>query len=81
MSKARIQFSTDIIRRLGEELNPSPDKSILELVKNSYDADALSCNIELINTDKPGGSGCVRDVIEQTLKMQGKWMTEDGFKW
>lgn len=28
-----------------------------------------------------GGRGCVRDVIEQTLKVQDKWMTEDGFKW
>lgn len=28
-----------------------------------------------------GGRGCVRDVIEQTLKVQNKWMTEDGFKW
>ena len=32
-------------------------------------------------SDKGGGKGCVRDVIEQTLKMQGKWMTEDGFRW
>ena len=32
-------------------------------------------------SDKAGGKGCVRDVIEQTLKMQGKWMTEGGFKW
>jgi 3-deoxy-D-manno-octulosonate 8-phosphate phosphatase (KDO 8-P phosphatase) len=28
-----------------------------------------------------GGKGCVRDVIEQTLKVQEKWMTEDGFIW
>ena len=28
-----------------------------------------------------GGKGCVRDIIEQTLKVQGKWMTEEGFKW
>ena len=28
-----------------------------------------------------GGKGCVRDVIEQTLKIQGKWMTEEGFSW
>ncbi len=28
-----------------------------------------------------GGRGCVRDVIEQTLKVQGRWMTDDGFKW
>lgn len=30
---------------------------------------------------KNGGRGCVRDIIEQTLKVQNKWMTEDGFKW
>lgn len=32
-------------------------------------------------SDKAGGKGCVRDVIEQTLKIQGKWMTPHGFKW
>ena len=29
----------------------------------------------------PGGKGCVRDVIEQVLKIQGKWMNDDGYKW
>jgi 3-deoxy-D-manno-octulosonate 8-phosphate phosphatase (KDO 8-P phosphatase) len=28
-----------------------------------------------------GGKGCVRDIIEQTLKVQNKWMTEEGFRW
>lgn len=28
-----------------------------------------------------GGKGCVRDVIEQVLKIQGKWMNEDGYHW
>lgn len=28
-----------------------------------------------------GGLGCVRDVIEQTLKVQGKWMTDLAFAW
>jgi C4-dicarboxylate-specific signal transduction histidine kinase len=56
MSNAQFRFSTDILRRLGEELNPTPDRGILELVKNAYDADALSCTIELIDTDCPGGS-------------------------
>lgn len=28
-------------------------------------------------SDKNGGEGCVRDVIEQTLRAQGKWFTED----
>ncbi len=26
---------------------------------------------------KNGGKGCVRDVIEQTLRVQGRWFTED----
>jgi nitrogen-specific signal transduction histidine kinase len=51
-----LRFSTSILRRLGEELNPSPDQSILELVKNSYDADAVDCTIELIKTDHAGGT-------------------------
>lgn len=31
---------------------------------------------------KPGGYGCVRDVMEQVLKAQGKWMSDaDAFGW
>lgn len=28
-----------------------------------------------------GGKGCVRDIIEQVLKLQKKWMNDDAFKW
>ena len=28
-------------------------------------------------SDKCGGQGCARDVIEQTLKAQNKWFTDD----
>lgn len=31
-------------------------------------------------SDKNGGEGCVRDVIEQTLRAQGKWFTDDMLK-
>ena len=30
---------------------------------------------------RPGGRGCVRDVIEQTLKTQGKWFEDDACLW
>ena len=72
MSKAQIRFSPDILRRLGEELNPSPDKGILELVKNAYDADARECTVALVNTDRPGGS--------ITIKDDGDGMDEEGIK-
>ncbi|MBP5318951.1 MAG: HAD hydrolase family protein [Paludibacteraceae bacterium] len=33
-------------------------------------------------SDRPGGGGCVRDVIEQVLKAQGHWMNEQhSFGW
>ena len=28
-----------------------------------------------------GGKGCVRDVIEQTLRVQNKWMDKDAYSW
>jgi len=28
-----------------------------------------------------GGEGCVRDMIEQVMKIQGTWFSEDGFQW
>src|SRR5580658_2928011 len=58
---AHIKFSTQIIKRLGEELNPSVDQSILELVKNSYDANATDCTVILSNITKEGGSIEIHD--------------------
>lgn len=34
-------------------------------------------NISKYISDKNGGEGCVRDVIEQVLKSQGNWFTEE----
>ena len=61
MSSARLRFSAEIVRRLGEELNPSLDKGVLELVKNAYDADATECRVELQKADRPGGAVVVSD--------------------
>ena len=32
-------------------------------------------------SERPGGKGAVRDIIEQTLKVQGKWLTEEAYVW
>ena len=32
---------------------------------------------DIVST-KPGGKGCIREVIEQTLKAQGKWVFDTG---
>jgi C4-dicarboxylate-specific signal transduction histidine kinase len=56
-----FKFSPNILNRLGEELIPNPDQGIIELVKNSYDADATECTVELINTHTNGGSIIISD--------------------
>lgn len=32
-------------------------------------------------SDKKGGEGCVRDVIEQVLRLQGRWFNENAKEW
>jgi signal transduction histidine kinase len=56
-----FRFAPDILRRLGEELNPGLDQGILELVKNAYDADARRCEVKLERVGRRGGTIVVRD--------------------
>ena len=28
-----------------------------------------------------GGHGCVRDIVEQVMRLQGKWFTAEAFNW
>lgn len=61
MSSEHLRFSPDILKRLGEELVPQPDQGIIELVRNSYDADATACRLELRNVEELGGSITLSD--------------------
>ena len=61
MTAANFRVSTDILQRLGEELITGFSQGIVELVKNSYDADATWCRVELIDTDRPGGTVIITD--------------------
>jgi C4-dicarboxylate-specific signal transduction histidine kinase len=56
-----FRFSTNILRRLGEELNPSPSQGLIELAKNSYDADALHFVIEVTPSGKESGTVIITD--------------------
>jgi len=38
-------------------------------------------DISVYISDKKGGEGCVRDIIEQVLKVQGKWMSDESHHW
>lgn len=45
------------------------------------DADSEIRQISAYISDKRGGEGCVRDVIEQVLRLHDKWMDKDAFSW
>ncbi len=45
------------------------------------DADSEIKNIALYISDKRGGEGCVRDVIEQVLRLHNNWMDKEAFTW
>lgn len=46
-----------------------------------YDADSEIKQVAVYISDKKGGEGCVRDVIEQVLRLHNKWMDPDSFTW
>ncbi|MCU0454798.1 MAG: HAD hydrolase family protein [Bacteroidales bacterium] len=45
------------------------------------DADSEIKQAALYISDKKGGEGCVRDVIEQVLRLHNNWMDSEAFSW
>jgi 3-deoxy-D-manno-octulosonate 8-phosphate phosphatase (KDO 8-P phosphatase) len=61
-----------------------PDLRVMELVGLACcPQDAVREIKSICNYVSPfnGGHGCVRDIIEQTLKVQGKWLDDDAHEW
>jgi len=45
------------------------------------DADSEIKQVAVYISDKKGGEGCVRDVIEQVMRLHNNWMDADAFSW
>ena len=74
-------FGLENILYMGDDL---PDYLVMKKIGfPTCPSDAVEeiKSISMYISDKPGGEGCVRDVIEQVLRLQGKWMEEDAFTW
>ncbi len=59
-----------------------PDYQVMEKVGlPCCPADAASeiKEISMYISDKKGGEGCVRDIVEQVLRAKGDWMCKDSF--
>ncbi len=60
---------------MGDDIPDMPVMQIIGLPTCPQDAVAEIKEISKYISYKKGGKGCVRDVIEQVLKVQGKWIT------
>lgn len=75
----KIDFSS--ILYMGDDI---PDFEVMKMVglpACPADADSEIKQISMYISDKRGGEGCVRDVIEQTLRLHNKWMDHEAFSW
>lgn len=67
------QLQAENILYMGDDI---PDFPVMELVGLACCPNDAAPEIQQISgyiSNKKGGEGCVRDVIEQTLRVQGKW--------
>lgn len=77
----KYELNPDEILYMGDDL---PDYEVMKTVgvpTCPSDASEEIQNISRYISNIKGGEGCVRDVIEQVMRAQGKWMDDDAFKW
>ena len=77
----RYELSADQVLYMGDDI---PDYPVMEKTGVATCPSDAASEIKSIShyiSDIPGGQGCVRDVLEQTLKVQNKWLTGEAFEW
>ena len=77
----QYHLSADQVAFMGDDI---PDLQVMRRVGvAACPADAADevKQISHFISNRPGGQGCVRNIIEQTLKAQGKWMSAEAFSW
>ena len=80
--KSKYGLEDDEVMFMGDDI---PDLEVMHRVGCPVcpkDACHEVCEVSIYRSDYDGGKGCGRDVIEQTLKAQGKWLKDEkAFGW
>jgi len=77
----KYDLKMEEILYMGDDI---PDFQLLKIVGvATCPSDAAEEIIEIVDyvSHKPGGKGAVRDILRQTMKVQGKWFDDDAFYW
>ena len=90
-SRSKLGHFNDFVRKynlskscvlfMGDDI---PDYQVMKeagIAVCPSDADSEIKQVASYISDKKGGEGCVRDVIEQVLRLNDKWMDSDAFTW
>jgi 3-deoxy-D-manno-octulosonate 8-phosphate phosphatase (KDO 8-P phosphatase) len=75
------ELSAAEVLYMGDDI---PDLEVMKLAGVPVcpaDADSEIKQISLYISDKKGGEGCVRDIIEQVMRLHNKWLESDAFTW
>jgi 3-deoxy-D-manno-octulosonate 8-phosphate phosphatase (KDO 8-P phosphatase) len=82
-NKLKIEFniSEENVLYMGDDIPDIPLLSIVGIAACPKDASIDVTRICSYVSPKEGGKGCVRDVIEQTLRVQDKWLLDGAFEW
>jgi 3-deoxy-D-manno-octulosonate 8-phosphate phosphatase (KDO 8-P phosphatase) len=78
---AKYNLNAADILYMGDDI---PDYKVMKLAGVPVcpsDADSEIRQISSYVSDKKGGEGCVRDVVEQVLRLHNKWMDTESFSW
>jgi 3-deoxy-D-manno-octulosonate 8-phosphate phosphatase (KDO 8-P phosphatase) len=77
----RHQLTDEEVLYMGDDI---PDIPVLKKVGVSTCPQDAAIDVkDVVDYHSPfdGGKACVRDVIEQTLRVQGKWLSAKAFEW
>jgi len=79
--KEKYNLDDSEILYMGDDI---PDFEVMKIAGVPVcpsDAASEIRQVAIYISDKRGGEGCVRDVIEQTLRLHNNWMSSDAFVW
>jgi len=90
-SKSKIANFRDFIGKYGlsalEVIYMGDDIPDCEVMKEAgvpvcpADADSEIKELAVYISDKKGGEGCVRDIIEQVMRLNDRWLDSEAFNW
>lgn len=90
-SREKLKDFNDFLRKynlkaeevlyMGDDI---PDTEVMKIAGVPVcpaDADSEIKALSVYISDRKGGEGCVRDIIEQVLRLHNKWMKQDAHIW